>query len=192
MGCRAGDPPFTGDSSSDQLSTQGMDMTNQKDTRDMNRDPLSGTPGAHPIGTGIGATGGAVAGAAIGAVGGPVGMAVGGAIGAVAGGLGGHAVGEAVNPTAEYEYWKDTYSTEPYRNSAYDYNDYAPAYKLGYEGRSRYAGRAYNDVENELASEWEETKGESRLAWNDAKHATRAAWHRVENVLPGDADGDGR
>ena len=163
-----------------------------KETRDMNRDPISGAPGSHPLGTGVGATGGAVAGATIGAAGGPVGMAVGGAIGAVVGGLAGHAVGEAVDPTAEDAYWRSTYENEPYRASGYDYNDYGPAYKLGYEGRGRYADRNFTDVEDKLAAEWEETKGESRLAWNDAKHATRAAWHRVENVLPGDADNDGR
>src|SRR5881394_3538090 len=116
-------------------NSQGTDMSN-KDTRDMNRDPISGAPGSHPLGTGVGATGGAVAGASVGAVGGPVGMVVGGAIGAVVGGLAGHAVGEAVDPTAEDNYWRSTYQTEPYRNAAYDYNDYSPAYKLGYEGRS--------------------------------------------------------
>ena len=166
-------------------------MTN-KDTRDMNRDPISGKPGSHPLGTGVGATGGAVAGASIGAAGGPVGMAVGGAIGAVVGGLAGHAVGEAVDPTAEDAYWRSNYENEPYRASGYDYNDYAPAYKLGYEGRGRYAGRRFDEVESELASDWETTKGNSRLAWNDAKSATRAAWHRVERAMPGDADNDGR
>ena len=166
-------------------------MTN-KDTRDMNRDPISGKPGSHPIGTGVGATGGAVAGASIGAAGGPVGMAVGGAIGAVVGGLAGHAVGEVVDPTAEDNYWRSTYENEPYRASGYDYKDYGPAYKLGYEGRGRYAGRSFDQAEAELASDWEATKGESRLAWNDAKSATRAAWHRVERAMPGDADNDGR
>ena len=32
---------------------------------DLNRDPISGTPGAHPVGTGAGAASGSVAGAAI-------------------------------------------------------------------------------------------------------------------------------
>lgn len=167
-------------------------MTNSKDTRDMNRDPISGAPGSHPIGTGVGATGGGIAGATIGAVGGPVGMAVGGAIGAIVGGLAGHAVGEAVDPTAEDAYWRTTYENEPYRKTAYNYDDYGPAYKLGYASRSQYADRSFNDVESKLASDWEATKGESRLAWDDAKHATRAAWHRVERAMPGDADGDGR
>jgi hypothetical protein len=169
-----------------------MDMSKSKDTRDMNRDPISGAPGSHPVGTGVGATGGAVAGATIGAAGGPVGMVVGGAIGAVVGGLAGHAVGEVVDPTAEDAHWRSTYENEPYRASGYGYEDYGPAYKLGYEGRSRYPGRTYSDAEADLASDWEASKGESRLAWQDAKHATRAAWHKVERAVPGDADGDGR
>ena len=70
--------------------------------QDLNRDPLSGTPGAHPSGTGAGAASGGVAGAAVGmAVGGPVGCIVGAAAGAIAGGLSGKSMAEAVNPTAE-------------------------------------------------------------------------------------------
>lgn len=70
------------------------------DSNPANRDPLTGEPGSHPIGTGIGSAGGAAAGAAIGgAVGGPAGALVGGAVGAVAGGATGHAVGEGANPT---------------------------------------------------------------------------------------------
>lgn len=162
------------------------------ENRDMNRDPISGAPGAHPIGTGLGAAGGATAGAAIGAVGGPVGMAVGGAIGAIVGGLAGKAGGEAVNPTAEDSHWRETYAKEPYHNGAYKYDDYAPAYRLGYTGRSQYAGKSFDEAHDSLATDWEQTKGSSRMAWEDAKPATRAAWHRVERALPGDADGDGR
>ena len=169
-------------------------MTNSNDkitSTDMNRDPISGAPGAHPIGTGVGSTAGAIAGAAVGAVGGPVGMVVGGAIGAVVGGLGGKAAGEAVNPTAESAHWQASYANEPYHDSKYGYTDYAPAYELGYQNRGKYAGKTFDQAESELAGDWEHSKGASNMAWSDAKHATRAAWHRVERVLPGDADGDG-
>lgn len=164
---------------------------NQHESSDMNRDPISGAPGAHPIGTGIGATGGAIAGATIGTVGGPVGMAVGGAIGAVVGGLGGKAAGEAVNPTAEDAHWRSTYENEPYRKQEFSYDDYEPAYKLGYASRSQYQGQSFDQAQGQLQNDWERTKGKSRLAWEDAKPATRAAWHRVERTTPGDADGDG-
>ena len=97
---------------------------------------------------------------------------------------------------AEDRYWSNAYSSEPYYNKQYGYDDYSPAYKLGYEGRGRYAGRTYNDVESELRSDWEGTKGTSRLAWEDAKHATHDSWQRlsdtIERAMPGDADNDGR
>ena len=62
------------------------------ENRDMNPDPITGKPGSHPLGTGVGATGGALAGAAIGAPAGPVGMAAGAAIGAAVGGATGAVV----------------------------------------------------------------------------------------------------
>ena len=67
-----------------------------------NRDPVSGVPGAHPVGTGIGAAaGGIAAGAAAGSLAaGPVGTMVGAAAGAVAGGLAGRAVAESIDVRA--------------------------------------------------------------------------------------------
>ncbi len=55
-------------------------------------DPITGEPGAHPVGVGVGAVGAGAAGAAIGSIGGPIGMLIGAAIGAVAGGLAGKEV----------------------------------------------------------------------------------------------------
>jgi hypothetical protein len=162
------------------------------DNRDANRDPITGAPGSHPVGTGVGATAGAVAGAAVGSVAGPVGTVVGGAIGAVAGGLGGKAVGEQVNPTVEDAYWRDNYRNEAYVKEGAAYDEYAPAYRTGYENRGKYADRDFDQAEPDLRNEYERNRGNSSLAWDDAKQATRAAWHRVERAIPGDADRDGR
>src|SRR3954466_6598444 len=87
--------------------------------RDSNPDPITGAPGSHPVGTGVGAAGGGAAGtwagAAIGgAGGGPVGAVVGGVAGAVAGAFGGGAAGKAVaenvDPTVERDYWSKNYN----------------------------------------------------------------------------------
>src|SRR5918999_2352753 len=98
-------------------------MADTKDPRDpdANRDPISGAPGSHPVGTAIGATGGAAAGAAIGSVAGPVGTVVGTAVGAVAGGLAGKGAAEAVNPTLEDEYWRAQLPTRPHRDQGGSY-----------------------------------------------------------------------
>ena len=151
----------------------------EREDRDLNRDPITDEPGAHPVGTGLGATGGAMAGAAAGAIAGPVGAALGGAIGAVVGGLAGKAAGEAVNPTAEEAFWKDNYSKEPYVESDRSFDDYGPAYRLGLSGRERY-GDPWTAVEPRLASEWESKRGSSSLGWDKASHASRAAYHRAD------------
>ena len=159
-----------------------------------NSDPISGAPGAHPVGVAGGATGGAVAGAAIGSVVGPVGTVVGGAIGAIAGGLAGKGAAESVNPTAEDAYWRDNYTKAPGYKDGYTYDDYAPAYRTGYTGweRARASGGTFESYEPTLKSDWEKAKGKSRLGWEEAKGAARAGWHRLERAIPGDADGDGR
>ncbi len=160
---------------------------------DTNPDPITGAPGSHPVGTGLGAAaGGAVAGAAAGAIGGPVGAVAGAAVGAVVGGLAGKGVAESMDPTLEDTYWRDNYNKQPYYVEGRTYDDYAPAYRTGYEARTRYAGRSYDDIEADLERDYYANRGNGRLEWADARAATRAAWHRVENVLPGDADRDGR
>lgn len=158
--------------------------------RDMNRDPITDEPGAHPIGTGVGATGGAVAGAAAGAIGGPVGAAVGGVVGAVVGGLAGKAAAEAVNPTAEEAFWRDNYDKEPYYETGRTFDDYGPAYRLGLSGRTRYED-PWTSVEPRLASEWESTRGNSSLNWDRASHASRAAWQRADEQVRGNLGSGG-
>ena len=148
------------------------------ETTHSNRDPITGEPGAHPVGTGLGASGGAAAGAAIGMVGGPVGAAVGGVVGAVVGGLVGKGAAEAVNPTTEEAYWRENYSREPYYQDGFAFDEYAPAYRLGFNGRSRYSGE-WSDVEPRFASDWATSNAGSTLAWPEARHAARAAWNRV-------------
>jgi uncharacterized protein (TIGR02284 family) len=154
----------------------------EREDRDLNRDPITDEPGSHPVGTGIGAAGGAVAGAAAGAIGGPVGAAVGGVVGAVVGGLAGKAAGEAVNPTAEEAFWKENYSKEPYYEQGRNFDDYGPAYRLGLTGRTRYED-PWQSVEPRLASEWETTRGSSSLGWDKASHASRAAWSRADEQV---------
>ena len=178
----------------------------KQESRDMNRDPITGTPGAHPVGTGVGAAGGAAAGAALGSLAGPIGTAVGGVVGAVAGGLAGKGVGEAVNPTGEKEavvvvdtvageravvldandddlHWQRAFITEPYFNSALSYEDYAPAYRAGYTSRRNHAKRTWEESETILQSEWERTRGTSPLTWEEARDPIHAAWHRADGSL---------
>ena len=172
-------------------SDRNVDLDNDREGSP-NRDPLSGAPGAHPVGTGLGAAGAGAAGAAIGAVGGPVGSVAGAAIGAIVGGLIGKGVAEGIDPTVENEYWRTNYSSRPYYDKSYTYDDdYAPAYKYGWETRKTHYDKTYDDTEPQLATGWNSARSKSRLEWDKAKYAVKDAWNHVENHIPGDSDHDG-
>jgi hypothetical protein len=144
-----------------------------------NRDPMTGAPGAHPVGVGVGASTGGAAGAAVGAIGGPVGAVVGAAVGAIAGGLAGKAVAEQIDPTVESGYWRENYLNRPYVETGVQFRDYEPAYRYGWEAVGAYPGRDFEHVEAELERDWERRKGASTLSWTRARMAVRDAWNRV-------------
>lgn len=165
------------------MSQQNTNKTNLKPQgADANKDPISGAHGAHPVGVSLGAAGvGAAVGAAGGAVAGPIGAVAGAAVGAVVGGLAGKAAAESINPTTESKYWLDNHGSRPYANSALGFDDYAPAYRYGWESFGRHAGEAktFDGVEADLGRAWDKVKGSSRLGWDQARLATRDAWDRV-------------
>lgn len=148
---------------------------------DLNRDPITGTPGAHPLGTSAGAASGGVAGAAAGMVmGGPVGAVIGAAVGAVAGGLAGKSAAESFNHTAEEKFWRETYVQEPYyvKGRAYEY--YAPGFRAGWEGRVRHGAATFTEAEPNLMAEYLLAKSELDPEWKEVRPAAHAAFKRVD------------
>lgn len=160
-------------------------MTQPKDTahRDLNRDPISGQPGSHPVGVGVGgAAGGAAAGALAGTMFGPLGTLIGAGVGVIAGAAAGKRVAERIDPTGEVEYWRHAHADRPYTDTtAYDYErDYSPAYGFGLQAREQYAGQGFEQSEGELKRQWEAARGQSRLDWEQAKPAVRDSWTRAD------------
>lgn len=144
--------------------------------------PAPHAPDSHPLGTGLGAAAGGIVAADLAAgalAAGPVGAVVGAAIGAVAGGLGGRALAEHLDPEEIDQVWRERYASEPYHRGGLDYEDYAPAYRLGAEARRRYPG-AFEEVEPALREEYAQRRGPSRLDWAQARPAVRAAWDADE------------
>ncbi len=150
-------------------------------------DPITGAPGSHPIGTGVGAAAAGAAGLAVGSivpgVGTILGGTIGAAIGAIAGGLAGKGLAEAIDPSTENNYWRNEYRNRKYYDSALDYDtDFAPAYRYGWESFVMYNSRPQDEVEEQLRTEWPKKRGTSRLEWDRAQHAVRDAWDRVKNL----------
>ena len=145
----------------------------------------------HSLGEGTGAVAGAVTGAAVGTAAGPVGTVVGAIAGGMLGAKAGGSVAEAVNPTEYNKYFESNYRNAPYYSAGRDWSDYEPAYKYGYDTYGQYRGQRFEDVEPQLARDWDSTNANSRLAWNEAKGAVKEGWHHIERAMPGDADRDG-
>ena len=71
---------------------------------------------------------------------------------------------------------------EPYYSDAYTYDDYAPAYRAGYQ--SVIDGRGdWNDARTDLQKRWDaDHRQNSRLNWMDAEPAAKAAWERADRI----------
>jgi hypothetical protein len=102
---------------------------------------------------------------------------------------GGHAddpapdTAQAVDPREEDAYWRENYLSRPYADDTLSYDHYRPAYRYGWESRTRHAGLRWDEVERDLERGWRENRGTSRLGWTDARLAARDAWQRVEHRL---------
>lgn len=86
-----------------------------------------------------------------------------------------------IQPEREDAYWQSVYWAQPYFDSALSYDDYAPAYCVGYCGFAQYGGR-FEDAEKSLVANWFRIKGDSRLELDDALKAIRAAWDHAEQA----------
>lgn len=83
-----------------------------------------------------------------------------------------------VDATFQDQYWQDTFRNEHYYAAPLDYEDYAPAYCVGYTGFAQYGG-TFEDAERSLEANWVRIKGDSRLPIDQAREAMRAAWERM-------------
>ncbi|HSI53587.1 MAG TPA: hypothetical protein VK981_06410 [Ramlibacter sp.] len=83
-----------------------------------------------------------------------------------------------INPTAEDAYWRQAFRDEPYYRAPLSYDDYSPAYRVGYTGPLRREG-SFESLEIVLRNDWEQVKGRSRIDWAQARPAIRAAWDRA-------------
>lgn len=84
-----------------------------------------------------------------------------------------------VDAALEDAFWQSVYWGEPYYRSECSYDDYAPAYCVGYIGYGQYGGN-FDDAEKSLCANWLRIKGDSRLTLDEAMQAIRAAWQHAQ------------
>lgn len=136
---------------------------------DKRKDPATHEPVSHPVGVATTVTKSTMSGPPC---------------GTVAPTDAGKPAAKTVNPATEEKYWRDNHAASSYADAANGYDQFAPAYKYGWEsaGRSSSPGQTFESAESDLGRGWDKAKGASRLAWDKARDATREAWNRVHSA----------
>ena len=66
--------------------------------------------------------------------------------------------------------FRNSYQSASYYDKSRTWDDYSPAYDYAYQSKTgTYAGKKFEDAENDLERGWDKAKANSRLMWNDAR-----------------------
>jgi hypothetical protein len=144
-----------------------------------NPDPITDSPGSHPIETGLGAAlGGAATGASLGAVLGPPGVVLGTVAGAIAGGLAGKGVGELIDPTTEDNWIREWLNRREHAKTTTDEHA-ALAYRHGLQSEFEHPGQPFDAAEGALRTKWEAKYGADGPKWDAVSSSARAGFERM-------------
>jgi hypothetical protein len=83
----------------------------------------------------------------------------------------------------EEEYWREQHAKQAYANKNLPYEHYAPAYRTGAEAAKKYAGKKFEEIEDDIALGYEKHRAGSALPWDLARPAVKAAWDRLGGVI---------
>ena len=150
-----------------------------------NPDPITDSPGSHPIETGIGAVlGGAASGLAVGALASgpmaPVGAVIGAIVGgAAAGGLAGKGIGELIDPTTEDNWLRELFKDRTHR-TADDETHAREAYRYGWGSEGRHSGRTFAQAELDLEKGWRQQY--PTRVWDDHRDHVRAGYEKGRDL----------
>jgi hypothetical protein len=90
---------------------------------------------------------------------------------------------------AEDAYWRKEHPNQPYADKNRSYEDYAPAYRIGVEAAEKHSDKSFDEVEEELATNYHRAEAGSPLPWDTVRPAVRAAWDKIGGVVsPRDSD----
>ena len=94
--------------------------------------------------------------------------------------------GGAANPGSfsgdwnlDERWWRENFRNRPYVTADRRFEDYAPAYRFGYDAANRYRGKNWNDVEFNLSTDWEKYEGRGDSTWEKVKDSVRDAWDNL-------------
>lgn len=90
---------------------------------------------------------------------------------------------QATQDVLQDAFWHDHYHLQSYYVSGRGYDQYRPAYELGWKAAVQYPGDLAS-VLPVLEAQWPGAKGTSLLAWRQVSSAVQAAWERMRHADP--------
>ena len=93
------------------------------------------------------------------------------------------------DPAKEEAYWRQHHAEQPYADKTRPFEHYVPAYRVGYQAAAKHAGKEFEEIEDDVALDYERGRPEDGLPWDHARPAVKAAWDRLAGVMaPHDVD----
>jgi hypothetical protein len=93
------------------------------------------------------------------------------------------------NQAEEEAYWRKQHTEQDYADKSRPFEHYAHAYRTGYEAAEEHRGKEFEDVEDDIALNYEQARPAHAVPWDQARPAVKAAWDRLAGVIgPRDVD----
>ena len=100
-----------------------------------------------------------------------------------------HPVRDGEAALREDAFWHSVFTQEPYYVPGRGYDQYRPAYALGWQAAFDHSAQNFSDLEKELEQRWEAFETTSLLDWSEVRAAVHAAWLRGRLHVEGRSEG---
>jgi hypothetical protein len=89
----------------------------------------------------------------------------------------------------EEQYWREHHAKQPYAKKEFSFDHYAQAYRTGAEAAAKYPAKTFDEIEDEVALDYQRNRIGAALPWDHARHAVHAAWAKLSHDIgPRDSD----
>ena len=83
-------------------------------------------------------------------------------------------------PKKEEIYWREQHAKQPYADKNLACEHYAPAYRTGIKAAEKYPGKPFEEIEDEVALDYERNKAGSALPWDHAQACSACRLGEIE------------
>jgi hypothetical protein len=86
-------------------------------------------------------------------------------------------------------HWREHHPKQPYADEKHTFEHWESAYRTGHEAVSKYPGKKFEEIEDEVARGYGKAHPGAALPWDTVRPAVKAEWDRLGGVIgPRDSD----